>query len=117
MKPELRDIDSFEYDDLESVDGKTLELVDTYVNAFIGAKGAPGADEFQFHVRVASADEASEMTLPTFVGHTLLLRKWSLDTVRSLIEHACALSDADSWGEVAAKLRRYATYWEFDGLP
>lgn len=112
MRAELRSLFSSDVDDLRSY--SSAESFRVTVRAMIGPKGEPGEESFDFDVCSPAwlADELGRR--PLIAGRCrLFMAQFSYEAVEGYVLQQIAGATGDDWGEVAAKLSRWA-YWEFE---
>ena len=109
---ELRGLHSPDVDDLSAF--APDEAFNVFIEATIGLKGEPGAEEFSFTV-CSPLWLCSDVERHDVISrrHLLFMKEYNYDALLRYIHKCLAHATDRNWNEVALKLARWS-HWEFE---
>lgn len=111
---ELRGIDWYETEPLETYDPDPLLPFDFEVNLSIGVAGRRGADLFRIRVcNPAAIAQIVGGAIVMFGYNRIVVERFEYATFRKVIEAYCASCEAQTWTELAHRISRIG-HWEFE---
>ena len=114
MKPSIRRIHSPDVSDLEGYRPDDPSVFGFLAQVMIGPANSEGEESFD--ITVCSPKWLLEQYARQdviFGRHHLIMLEYDFARMMSVFERLCNESEAPTWGEVAAKLGRFAK-WEFE---
>ena len=109
---ELRGLHSPDVADLSTF--APSEVFSVFIEAMIGLKGEPGAEEFSFTV-CSPLWLCPDLERHDVISgrHLLFMKEYNYDALLRYIHKCLAQATGRNWNEVALKLSRWS-YWEFE---
>ena len=114
MKAEIKNIHSFDIDDLPNYRPPDPESFSFHLRIIAGPLSAPGEESFDLIVSTPTWLSNNYPKEAIIIGrHRLIVMEYNFERIRKTITDLWESCEAPNWNELAEKLARFG-HWEFE---